>query len=198
MPEAALLGAAYALFHVPDLVRYGSKPSRQIARDPEQLRAISSHLRSFASAVAYPPNQAFIGNLAPEALEHIERPRFRQPMESARTKGQFGSILDQATFYARLAEADVFDLVHLDDSAEPPPGSAPLGREGLLLRPSPRADPGVRQPDSGAGGGCRGRAAPPARRSDPRRWPDGQSSRTFPSATLSASSPGAWAPLASR
>jgi betaine reductase len=126
MPEAALLGAAYALFHVPDLVRYGSKPSRQIAHDPEQLSAIGSHLRSFASAVAYPPNQAFIGNLAPEALDHIERPRFRQPMESARAEGQFGGILDQASFYARLAEADAFDLVHLDGSLEPPPGSAPL------------------------------------------------------------------------
>ena len=87
MSEAALLGAAYTLFHVPDLVRYGSKPSRQIARDPGQLTAIAAHARSFASVVAYPPNQVFIGNLSPESLEHIERPRFRQPMESAQAFG---------------------------------------------------------------------------------------------------------------
>lgn len=100
MPEAALLGAAYALFHVPDLVRYGSKPSRQIARDPTQLDAISAHLRAYDAVVAYPPNQAFIGNLAPEALEQVERPRFRQPMESAREQGPFGQIFDQDAFYA--------------------------------------------------------------------------------------------------
>jgi betaine reductase len=126
MPEAALLGAAYALFHVPDLVRYGSKPSREIARDPAQLDAIAAHLRSYASTVAYPPNQAFIGNLAPEALERIERPRFRQPMESARAEGEFGRILDQAMFYTRLAEADDFHLVSLNQTAEPPAHSAPL------------------------------------------------------------------------
>ncbi len=126
MPDAALLGAAYALFHVPDLVRYGSKPSRQIARDPEQLTAITSHLRSFSSVVAYPPNQAFIGNLAPEALELIERPRFRQPMESARAEGRFGCIRDQSTFYTRLAEADAFNLVHLNDANALPPSAAAL------------------------------------------------------------------------
>src|SRR6185437_6706300 len=104
--EAALLGASYALFHVPDLVRYGSKPSRQIARDPEQLTAIQSHLRSYESVVAYPPNQVFIGNLAPEALEHIERPRYRQPMESAREDGAFGRIFPQDIFLNRLVDAD--------------------------------------------------------------------------------------------
>jgi glycine/sarcosine/betaine reductase complex component C subunit beta len=127
--EAALLGASYALFHVPDLVRYGSKPSRQIARDPEQLMAIRSHLRSYESVVAYPPNQAFIGNLAPEALEQIERPRYRQPMESAREKGAFGRIFSQRDFYTRLAEADAFNLVHFSADADVPTGRAALTNE---------------------------------------------------------------------
>jgi betaine reductase len=126
MPDAALLGAAYGLFHVPDLVRYGSKPARQIARDPIQLSAINARLRSYPSVVAYPPNQAFIGNLAPEALQHIERPRFCQPMESARAEGRFGRILNQMSFYTRLRESDAFDLVHLDESAEPPRAAVPL------------------------------------------------------------------------
>ena len=130
MPEAALLGASYALFHVPDLVRYGSKPSRQIARDPEQLTAIRAHLRTYDAVVAYPPNQAFIGNLAPEALERIERPRFRQPMESAREEGAFGRILPQKAFYARLMEADAFNLVHFQSDEDPPPGSIALTDNG--------------------------------------------------------------------
>ena len=130
MPEAALLNASYALFHVPDLVRYGSKPSRQIARDPEQLAAIQAQLRGYASVVAYPPNQAFIGNLAPEALENIERPRYRQPMESARESGRFGQIFPQAAFYARLAAADAFNLVNLTNDAEAPPGGLVLTDQG--------------------------------------------------------------------
>ncbi len=129
MPEAALLGASYALFHVPDLVRYGSKPYRQIARNPAELDAITAHLRPYEAVVAYPPNQVFIGNLAPEALESIERPRFRQPMESARERGAFGHIFDQAAFYNRLAEADAFQLVHFSD-ADPPNAAAPLTSSG--------------------------------------------------------------------
>jgi betaine reductase len=126
MPEAALLNAAYALFHVPDLVRYGSKPSREIARDPVQLTAIQRHLRGYAAAVAYPPNQVFIGNLSPETLDQIERPRYRQPMESARPDGSLGRMFDQSTFYAALAQADAFNLVHLYGADDPPAGTAPL------------------------------------------------------------------------
>jgi betaine reductase len=120
VPEAALLGAAYALFHVPDLVRYGSKPARQIARDPGEADRIENGLRAFASVLAYPPNQVFIGNLAPEALADIERPWYRWPMESARAEGPFGRILDQQAFYQRLAEADAFDLVHMGSGEVPP------------------------------------------------------------------------------
>jgi betaine reductase len=120
VPEAALLGAAYALFHVPDLVRYGSKPARQIARDAGEAGRIEKGLRTFASALAYPPNQAFIGNLAPQALADIERPWYRWPMESAQAEGPFGRILDQPAFYERLAEADAFGLVRLGlDDVQP-------------------------------------------------------------------------------
>jgi hypothetical protein len=132
MAEAALLGAAFALFHVPDLVRYGSKPRRQIRRDPGQDQAIADQLRSFEAALAYPPNQVFIGNLSPDALGQIERPWYRQPMESAQAAGEFGHIYDQAAFYARLAGADAFNLVHLgSDSAVPDAGeSLPLYADG--------------------------------------------------------------------
>ena len=35
---------AYALVHVPDLVRYGSKPQQEVARDATVLETISSSL----------------------------------------------------------------------------------------------------------------------------------------------------------
>ena len=51
---------AYALAHVPSFVRYGSKPIRDLGSpvdpDPALAQQIESHLRSFAEAVAYPPN----------------------------------------------------------------------------------------------------------------------------------------------
>ncbi|HEY5905152.1 MAG TPA: glycine reductase, partial [Actinomycetota bacterium] len=59
--RAAVTSASFVLEHVPDLVRYGSKP----AREPQQIGAITARLRPFEDAVAYPPNQVFIGNLAP-------------------------------------------------------------------------------------------------------------------------------------
>src|SRR5690349_10868508 len=68
LPKAALLNASYALFHVPDLVRYGSKPSREVRRDPARLKDLQAHLRSFDAARDYPPNQVFLGNLAPDEL----------------------------------------------------------------------------------------------------------------------------------
>jgi betaine reductase len=134
--KAALLSASYALFHVPDLVRFGSKPARQLASDPGVAESLRLHLRSFDAAVAYPPNQVFIGNLAPEALEQIERPWHRQPLEGATPSGGLGRIFDQRTFYARLAESDSFKLVHFNpegDVRDIPPGGLGLcdGERGV-------------------------------------------------------------------
>ncbi len=61
--RAGILGAALVLEHVPDLVRYGSKPSRELDRLPELERS----LRTYEQALAYPPHQVFIGNARPEA-----------------------------------------------------------------------------------------------------------------------------------
>src|SRR5918911_1141175 len=98
MPRAALLNAAYALFHVPDLVRYGSKPTRELRRDPDRIAEIERALRPFPQALAYPPNQVFIGNLTPEQLAEIERPWHQRPVEGASPRGPLGRILDQAAF----------------------------------------------------------------------------------------------------
>ena len=62
-PRASVTHASLVLEHVPDLVRYGSKPSRE----PAKLDALQGSLRTFDEAVAYAPNQVFVGNLSPEA-----------------------------------------------------------------------------------------------------------------------------------
>ena len=130
MPRAALLNASYALFHVPDVVRYGSKPVREVRREPARLAAVQSHLRDFDAALAYAPNQVFVGNLTPGDLAGIERPWHARPLANAKAEGPFGRIYDQVAFYQRLAEADVFGLVHLEGEG---------GERGLPLFDGPRA-----------------------------------------------------------
>ena len=69
-------GVSYFLGHVPGLIRHGSKPSREIPKDPELLNHFIDHLRTFDDAVSYPPNQVFIGNMDPEDLTRVPDPWF--------------------------------------------------------------------------------------------------------------------------
>ena len=120
--RAAVTSASLVLEHVPDLVRYGSKPSREA----HQLEALTAALRSFEEAVAYPPNQVFIGNLAPSALWATPRDWWAHPVDGAIVAGPTGDILDQDAFYDLLAQVDQFDLVRM--GADPEPGQLPLYR----------------------------------------------------------------------
>ena len=106
--RAAILGASLTLQHVPELVRYGSKPSREPRRIPEILGA----LRSYEDAVAYAPNQACIGNLSPELLREHPRPWWRDAI-AGEAIGAFGEILPQFAFYELMSEVDQFGLVRL-------------------------------------------------------------------------------------
>ncbi len=108
---------AYALVHIPSFVRYGSKPIRDIieAGGPgcELERKIYDHVRGFEEAVAYPPNQVFIGNMHPDQLNDIPQPWYEHPRKDAQKEGPFGEIVSEEQFYAWLKIADDFDLVWL-------------------------------------------------------------------------------------
>ncbi|MGI9336834.1 MAG: glycine/sarcosine/betaine reductase complex component C subunit beta [Gammaproteobacteria bacterium] len=118
-----VIGAcSYCLAHVPDLVRFGSKPWREIAKDASFEARLTGALRSFPDAARYPPNQTFIGNLTPEALAALPRPWFDQPhagRPTLPTIGPFGEIVSQELFYATLKQANVLRpaLVELGDEA---------------------------------------------------------------------------------
>jgi betaine reductase len=129
-----MLGAALVLEHVPDLVRYGSKPQRE----PHRLDELNASVRSYTQALAYPPHQVFIGNLRPEALWDIPRPWWRSPRhepqslmpearngDSARL-GRFGELMPQHEYYELLAELDQFDLVRPDQEPDEAAGEIPL------------------------------------------------------------------------
>jgi betaine reductase len=110
-----LKAAASVLIHTPALVRYGSKPSREIAGQPSRLGQLNCGLRSYADAQAYLPNQVFIGQHSPEKLFAVSRPWFAHRAEAAQDQSAFGSIIDENSFLGLLALADPFKNVVLLD-----------------------------------------------------------------------------------
>lgn len=108
-------GVFYSLAHVPDLVRYGSKPLREIRANPARGNELKQKLRDFGAAVAYPPHQAYIGNIAPERLSDLPKPWYEKLIEGATSEGRFGDVVEQNRFYILLAAADQFDLVSLEN-----------------------------------------------------------------------------------
>ncbi len=139
-PRAAVVATSLVLDHVPDLVRYGSKPRRETHRWSE----IATSLRTFDDAVAYPPNQVVIGNLRPEDLWDRERPWWKQPVEDASADGAFGDIGRQTDFYEAMRQADQFDLI--DDGDAMPEGALRLtdrDSEAGWIRADHEADPSL-------------------------------------------------------
>jgi betaine reductase len=108
-------GVFYSLTHVPDLVRYGSKPWRELRRQPALEAQLSMHLRNFAAATAYAPHQVYIGNIEPEKLVEIDMPWYEKPIEGAPAQGRFGDLVEQDQFYLQLGSSDRFDLVRFDE-----------------------------------------------------------------------------------
>ncbi len=108
-------GVSYSLAHVPDLVRYGSKPLREIRARPALGGQLAGRLRDFNAAVAYAPHQVYIGNLAPEKLTDLAKPWYDKLIEGATVEGRFGDLVEQNRFYAQLGGADRFELVTFDE-----------------------------------------------------------------------------------
>ena len=118
---AAVTAASFVLEHVPDLVRYGSKPSRE----PEQLDA-AERRRSARSTRPSPTRRTRSSSATSRRADLWDVPRdwWRHPVEAATAGGARGDVMDQARFYDLLAEVDQFDLVRM--GAEPEPGQLAL------------------------------------------------------------------------
>lgn len=112
----AIKAVSYTLAHTPNLVRYGSKPERELCKDPSLLRQVEAHLRSFDDACVYPPNQVFIGSQPPETLWDLAQPWWQQQDRAASRFGPFGEIMPEREFYGLLRFADEFDLILLESA----------------------------------------------------------------------------------
>jgi glycine/sarcosine/betaine reductase complex component C subunit beta len=108
-------GVSYSLTHVPDLVRYGSKPLREIRAHPALCQHLNEHLRDFSAATGYAPHQVYIGNIVPEQLGELAKPWYEKLIKGATIEGRFGDLVDQDHFYAALGGADRFELVMFDE-----------------------------------------------------------------------------------
>ncbi|SDI37906.1 glycine/sarcosine/betaine reductase complex component C subunit beta [Alteribacillus bidgolensis] len=116
MTAPVIKGSSFVITHTPSLVRHGSKPVREIEKNPEVLDQILGGLRSFQEAVAYPPNQVFIGNLRPELLKDYERPWTNTQLQGAERFSPWGEILPEDEFYGWLKIADSYNLISLEEN----------------------------------------------------------------------------------
>jgi len=127
--QPVISGVRFFLAHAPGLVRYGSKPIRDIDRDAAVLDTIRSHLRSYEQAAAYPPNRAFLGHMHPDDLAFLSKPWFATHGQAVRW-GPHGEIMPEESFYGLLNICDAFDLVQLEagfvEEIRPELGAHPL------------------------------------------------------------------------
>jgi len=125
-------GAAYALFHVPDiLLDHGTTQTVERKSNPDSnyLKRLPQNLRSFSDCVAYPPNQAYIGNISPKLLREFSKPWHMNPLREADRFGKFGELMPEEEFYAVMKLVDAFDLVAIENEF------AKIIKEQLELHP---------------------------------------------------------------
>ena len=130
MPDVVISAATQVLAHVPSLARHGSKPRRELAKNEEQAEKFAAALRSYDDAAAYPPHQAWIGNIHPRDLP--ARPWSANAGEPQRS-GRFGEVMPEAEFLGLLAAVDDFELFALS------PEAARTAAEALAAHPLAKA-----------------------------------------------------------
>ncbi len=136
MTTPVITAVSAALAHVPGLARHGSKPARELARDPELEPRFLSALRTFEQAVAYAPHQAFLAARHPRDLP--ERPWVGAPPNGEGRFAGAGELMPEEEFLGLMAAVDEFDLVKLGgpdaDAAADRLGRHPLGQRIDLER----------------------------------------------------------------
>jgi betaine reductase len=129
MPDVVISAASQVLAHVPLLARHGSKPRRELPKDPGVAAAFAAALRPFPQALAYPANQAYINALHPRDLP----PRPWGDLAGATRWSRTGEIMPEEEFLGLLAAMDDFDLLTLSSDAAAHAAAA-LARHPLAKR----------------------------------------------------------------
>lgn len=117
MAYPVIKGARYLLVHVPNmLINNGTTQTVERKKNPDSsyLKNIYKHIRSFEDAVAYPPNQVYIGNISPDELAKMESPWYENLVHGSSRFGRLGEIVPEDEFYAWMKVSDAFELVFLE------------------------------------------------------------------------------------
>ena len=118
--NSVIKGASYILAHTPDMVMENgtTQTTEKIVNpDSEYLKQLPSHLRTYEDAVAYLPNQTYIGNMHPDELGKIPQPWTDARGEGMNKRtGKYGEIMPEDEFYLLMQVCDVFELVRLEKS----------------------------------------------------------------------------------
>ena len=115
--KSVIKGASYILAHTPDMVLWNGTTQtteRIVNPESEYLKELPAHIRTFDQALAYWPNQVYIGNKTPDELAQIPQPWYDKTCEVNARYGKFGQMMPQEEFLLLLQACDVFDLVKLD------------------------------------------------------------------------------------
>jgi len=115
--NSVLKGSSYVLVHAPDMLVHGGTTQtteRIVNPESEYLKKLPEHLRLFDEAVAYLPNQVYIGNKTPADMIEAGETWYDKPLKAADRFGVFGEIMPQDEFYLLMQTCDVFDLVLLE------------------------------------------------------------------------------------
>ncbi|MGH7686475.1 MAG: glycine/sarcosine/betaine reductase complex component C subunit beta [Candidatus Dormibacteria bacterium] len=137
MTRPVVSGASQVLAHLPGVARHGSKPARELPRNPELDAQFAASLRSFDEAIAYAPHRAYLGTIHPRDMP--ARP-WAHPVGEAPTRtngdGRYapdGELVPEEEALALVALADDFDLITLDEDLAHRTAAA-LARHPLAAR----------------------------------------------------------------
>ncbi len=111
-----ITAVANVLAHAPGLVRYGSKPLRDLGRDPALIDTISTRLRSYEGRRGLRAEPSLHRNIEPEALRAMPRPWFDALDRGASVEGAFGDLISEVELLGLLKICDRASLVQLDES----------------------------------------------------------------------------------
>lgn len=115
--KSVIKGASYILAHTPDMVLWNGTTQtteRIVNPESEYLKELPAHIRTFEQALAYWPNQVYIGNKTPDELSQIPQPWYDKTCDVNARYGKFGQMMPQEEFLLLMQACDVFDLVKLD------------------------------------------------------------------------------------
>ncbi len=139
--NSVISATSYVLVHAPDMVLHnGTTQTTERVVNPgsEYLKELPGHIRPYEDAVAYMPNQTYIGNMTPAQLGGFDQPWFDKPMVNAKRYGRFGEIMPQDEFLLLIQICDVFELVYLDQefvaATKERFAAHPLMNEAILAR----------------------------------------------------------------